>query len=220
VKGAVTTLELTRAERSAARRSAETRAIVPSVELITEVELDMGEAPGAGGTAQVSRADILVAVGRALREFPRVNGGYRDGRYELYSRVNVAINLPAGDGNALVTLFDADQKDAAVIAAELSDLSQRAHEGTLSAGELSGATFTVFPPEPREATLLTPLIQPPQAAALAVSSTRQAPVVRAGALTVGRKLWLTLACDHRIVQTELGSKFLEEVKAALEDVSA
>jgi pyruvate/2-oxoglutarate dehydrogenase complex dihydrolipoamide acyltransferase (E2) component len=68
--------------------------------------------------------------------------------------------------------------------------------------------------------LLTPLIQPPQAAALAVSPAREAPVVSAGALAVGRKLWLTLACDHRILQTELGSQFLEEVKTALEGVSA
>jgi pyruvate dehydrogenase E2 component (dihydrolipoamide acetyltransferase) len=216
VKGEVTIVELGRLERSVARRSAETRAIVPSVELLTEVEL--ADAPPAAPEAWL--ATILTVVGRALRRFPRLNGAYRDGHYELYSRVNIGISLPTPEGTASATLFDADGKEPAAIELELAELSERASAGRLSAAELSGATFTVIGPAPGGVTLLTPLIQPPQAAALAIGPSREAAVVQAGAVTVGRKLPLTLACDHRIVHVSEGSEFLAQVKAALEAGSA
>lgn len=219
VKGEVRTVELSRLERSAARRSAETRAIVPSVELLTEVELS-GAQPSAAAAAEAWLATTLAAAGRALRQFPRLNGAYRDGHYELYSRVNIAVSLPTGDGHVLATLFDADGKPPAAIELELAELSQRATEGRLSAAELSGSTFTVIPPTPGGATVLTPLIQPPQAGALAIGPTREAAVVQGGALAVGRKLALTLACDARIVDVAQGSEFLAEVKTALEAGSA
>ncbi len=145
VKGEVTIVELTRQERSAARRSAETRAIVPSVELACPVEMD---ACLLASTARGCRplALVLAAVAGGLQSFPRVNGAYRDGHYELYSRINLGLSLAGEDGQVLATLFDAGEKSPTEIDAELDDLAGRAATNHLSAAELSGATFTVIPP--------------------------------------------------------------------------
>lgn len=215
VKGEVTTLELSRQERAVARRSAETRAIVPSVELACEVEMDtcleLARERGARPLAA-----ILAILARCLVDFPRVGGAYRDGRYELYSRVNLGIALPGRDGPVIATLFDSAGRVLEDLDAELTDLSARALEGGLSAAELSGATFTVTPPGPEGVTVVTPLIHPPQAAALAIGAWPPSPVVRSGALQVGRLARLTLSCDHRIVQAHLGTEFLAQLKHSLE----
>jgi pyruvate dehydrogenase E2 component (dihydrolipoamide acetyltransferase) len=215
VKGEVTTLELTRQERAVARRSAETRAIVPSVELSCPVEMDAcRELAGELGACPL--AVVLAIVARRLRDFPRLNGAYRDGRFELYSRVNLGINLP-GPGEWLqATLFDAAERTAGELHGELTDLGERAASGRLSPAELSGSTVTVTPPGPEGVTLLTPLVQPPQAAALAIGPWQPSPVVRSGALTVASVSRFTLACDHRIVQTHLAAGFLDQVKRSLE----
>jgi pyruvate dehydrogenase E2 component (dihydrolipoamide acetyltransferase) len=215
VKGTVTTVELSRQERSVARRSAETRAIVPSVELACQVEmnacLDLAREHAARPLSVV-----LASLARCLRAFPRLNGAYRDGRYELYSRVNLGISLPGPDEPVTATVFDVAERLVGELDADLADLSRRGAEGRLSAAELSGATFTVSPPGPEGVTLLTPLVHPPQAAALAVGAWLQSPVVRDGGLAAGPVSQFTLACDHRIVHTHLAAEFLAQLKRSLE----
>jgi pyruvate dehydrogenase E2 component (dihydrolipoamide acetyltransferase) len=215
VKGTVRTVELTRPERVNARRSAETRATVPSVELSCQVEMDacLELAREHGGRPL---SIVLAVVAHRLREFPRLNGAYRDGRYELYSRVNLGISLPGPDEPLIATVFDAAERSRGELDADLTDLGDRAASGQLSAAELSGSTFTVMPPGPDGVTLLTPLVQSSQAAALAIGPWLQSPVVRSGAFAVRRMSQFTLACDHRIVQAHLGAEFLEQVKRSLE----
>lgn len=215
VKGRVTTVELSRQERLVARRSAETRATVPSLELTCEVEMDAClEFAHSSETRPL--AAVLAILARCLHEFPRVNGAYRDGRYELYSRVNLGIGLPGRDEPVIATLFDAAVRPVKELDAELAELSARAMEGRLTAAELSGSTFTVTPPGPEGITVLTPLIHAPQAAAMALGQWQEAPVVRSGTLAIGRVSPITLACDHRIVQTHTGAEFLDRLKCSLE----
>lgn len=215
VKGTVTTVELSRQERLTARRSAETRAIVPNIELACELEMDacLELARNCGARPL---ATVMALLARCLVEFPRVNGAYRDGRYELYSRVNLGVALPGPGDPVIATLFDAAARPLGELDAELDDLANRAAQGRLSAAELSGATFTLTPPGPEGVTLLTPLIHPPQAAALAVGAWQPSPVVRSGAPAVGAVSRLTLSCDHRIVQPHLGAEFLAALKRSLE----
>lgn len=215
MKGHVTQIELSRQERSVARRSAETRATVPSVELIVEVDMSQVVASAREQGCE-PLAVVIAATAQALRSVGRLNAAYRDGRYELYSRVNIGVGLGGRDTTVLVTLFDADQKPVSEIAPELEDLGDRASAGTLSAAELTGATFTVLPPLAEQVMVLTPLIQPPQAAALALGPVREVPVARGGVVSVGYRAWLTLACDHRIVQTEQAAEFLTELRTRLE----
>lgn len=216
LKGEITVMELDRQERTLARRSAESRATVPTVEYsnIADVDalLQREMEIGCGVTATV-----IAAVAHALRTIPRVNGSYRDGRYELYSRVNVGVTLISGGLYVTPTIFDADDKPAAEIGGELADFYARARETELHPSELTGATFTVVDSSEYDIVAVTPLILPPQAGALAFGPIRDVPVVHDGAVVPGRTMQLSLAVDHRIVYGHHAAAFLEEVKSFLEE---
>jgi pyruvate dehydrogenase E2 component (dihydrolipoamide acetyltransferase) len=215
-KGEVTTIELDRHERAIARRSAESRATVPSVEFTAEVDMTPSLARaaelGCGTTALLVRA-----AAHALTAVPRVNASYRDGRYELYARINIGVTIADEGLYVMPTVFDADQKSAIEIATELAELFVRARARSLTPPELTGATFTVTDSIAYDIATLTPLIIPPQAAALAAGPIRDVPVVRDGAVVAGHTMVLTLACDHRIVYGAHASAFLEELKAHLQE---
>jgi pyruvate dehydrogenase E2 component (dihydrolipoyllysine-residue acetyltransferase) len=214
-KGGVETIELTRTERAIARRSAESRAIVPNVELTAEI--DMAAALRRDAELQCGTTALLVsACAHALRQVPRANGAYRDGHYELYARINIGVTLAFDDVYVVPTVFDADTKSPAEIANELEELADRARDGELTPPELAGATFTLTDSIFDIATV-TPLIVPPQAAALAAGPVRNVPVVHNGQIVPGRTMVLTLACDHRILYGAHAAGFLEEIKAHLEE---
>jgi len=216
LKGEVTTLELDRQERTHARRSAESRATVPTIEfsaIVNVGELIQREAEVGCGMV----AAIVAASAHALRTVPRVNGSYRDGHYELYGRVNVGVTLIGERVYATPTIFDADEKSPADIGEELAGLFTRAAESELHPSELTGATFTVVGSSEYDIVALTPLILPPQAGALAYGPIRDAPVVRDGQVVPGHTMQLSLAVDHRIVYGHHAAAFLGEVKAFLEE---
>ena len=219
VKGAVTTVDLDRSERQIARRSAETRATVPNVEFTAEVDMEPTLARestlGCGTTALV-----VLAAAHALRIVPRVNGAYVDGQYELYGRINIGVTIAEEGIYVTPTVFDADQKTAVEIAADLADYANRALEGSLTPADLAGATFTLTDSVAYDIATLTPLIVAPQAAALAAGPIRDVPVVRDGTVVAGHTMVMTLACDHRIVYGAHAAAFLEEIKAHLEEESA
>ena len=122
-------------ERALARRVAEARATIPDLELSVEVDVS-DEIPGT--------PRLIQACARALREIPRANGAYRDGRFELYTRINVGVVIARDDGNVIPTVFDADTKALPELSAELASLGARADEGALTAPALAGATFTLW----------------------------------------------------------------------------
>jgi pyruvate dehydrogenase E2 component (dihydrolipoamide acetyltransferase) len=215
LRGESTVSEPTRYERSVARRSAEIRATIPDAEFTTVVRMDAAcEAASAAGLPVT--ALILAATGRALVEVPRLNGAYRDGRFELYSRVNLGVTI-AGQGVYVVpTMFDSDHKSASELAAELADYRARAAEDRLESADQSGATFT-FTDLSIEGTLSgAPLVIGGQAGGLSAGAVRWVPVVEDGAVVAGRELILTLAVDHRIVQSPDAGRFLAAVRRSLE----
>jgi pyruvate dehydrogenase E2 component (dihydrolipoamide acetyltransferase) len=217
LKGEITTLELDRHERAHTRRSAESRATIPTIEFSSIVnvgELLQREADVGCGIM----AAVIAASAHALRAVPRVNGSYRDGHYELYGRVNVGATLVAEGIYTTPTIFDADEKSPADIGAELADLYTRAAESELHPSELTGATFTVVGSSEYDIVALTPLILPPQAGALAFGPIRDVPVVSNGQVVPGHTMQLSLAVDHRIVYGHHAAAFLGEVKAFLEEV--
>jgi pyruvate dehydrogenase E2 component (dihydrolipoyllysine-residue acetyltransferase) len=214
VKGEVTTRELERFERTVARRSAEIRATVPSIELTAVVCVD-------GALASDVSLDALVieAAAVALRAVPRANGSYRDGQYEMYSRVNIGVVVADEEGTyAIPTVFDADTKSAAELEAELADYSERALGGDLASAEQTGATFTVSLSPGDAVTTVAPLIMAPQAAALAVGAVQLTPVVRDGSVVAGQTIAVALSCDHRILFAVHGAALLEAFKRHLESV--
>lgn len=210
LKGDTTVLELTRAERAIARRTAETRATVPDLELGAEV--DIAPALAAAGAQDCSLAAVLVrACALALRASPRANAAYRDGRYELYSRVNVAVTVATEDGYANPTILDADTKPLPTLDAELTALIERARTGELTPPQLAGATFTLTDLGPWGVDRPGTLVSSPQAAALAAGAVRTVPVIHEGAVVPGQALNLTLACDSRILFGVHAARFLANV---------
>jgi len=224
-RGSATAVELTRLQQTVARRMAESKATAPHFYLNTEIDMSRAVAArsrikAASGADEVvpSFNDMVVkACALALREFPRANGAYRDGRVEEYSRVNVGIAVAAQDALVVPTLFDADGKGLRQIAVESRQLAERVREGTITPPELSGGTFTVSNLGMFGVTSFSAVINPPQAGILAVGSIDQVPVVRDGEVVPGRRMSVNLACDHRILYGADGARFLARVRDLLEE---
>jgi pyruvate dehydrogenase E2 component (dihydrolipoamide acetyltransferase) len=219
LKGSVTVLEPDRFERAVARRSAETRATVPTMELSGVVDMDAATAREAELSCGVA-ALLIRAAAHGLGAVPRVNAAYRDGRYELYSRVNVGVTIVEQGVYVTPTIFDADEKTELEIASELAGYYGRAREGELRPAELTGATFTLVDSSAYEIVALSPMIIPPQAAAMASGAIRDVPVIRDGEVVPGRTMQLALSVDRRVVYEYHATAFLDEVKAHLERARA
>jgi pyruvate dehydrogenase E2 component (dihydrolipoamide acetyltransferase) len=160
---------------------------------------------------------VVKACANALREFPRVNGAYRDGKWELYSRVNVGVAVAAQDSLVVPTVFDADKKSLGEIARQSRELIGKVRDGKITPPELSGGTFTVSNLGMYGIDSFTAVINPPQAAILAVGSLTKRPVVDEGGRIVARDTMnVTLVCDHRILYGADGAEFLARVRELLE----
>jgi pyruvate dehydrogenase E2 component (dihydrolipoamide acetyltransferase) len=210
-KGEIEGVEPTASERALGRRAAESRATVPHLELGVEVE--MSAARALADAAGVSITAVLIrAVALALRDYPRANAAYRDGRFELYSNVNVGVVI----GSVTPTLPDADTKTVAELDRELAEISARADRGELRPPELSGATFTLADLGPLGIDLPSVLITPPQAAAGAAGAIRAAAIVRDGAILHGEMMRFVVAADQRILFGEQAAGFVGRIKELLE----
>ncbi|MEX0992777.1 MAG: dihydrolipoamide acetyltransferase family protein [Solirubrobacterales bacterium] len=225
-KGGTEVVELTKLQATIARRMAESKATVPHFYL--ESEVDMSEAVkvrdqlkrmASEDSAVPTYNDMIVkACALALREFRRANGAYRDGRVELYSRVNVGIAVASADALVVPTLFDADRKSLGEIAAEAVQLAARVRDGSITPPELSGGTFTVSNLGMLGVTSFAAVINPPQAALLAVGALQRRPMAdqQTGEIAARHMMNVTLACDHRILYGADGARFLARVRELLE----
>ncbi len=224
-KGTVEVIELTKLQQTVGRRMAESKATAPHFYLSAEIDMSRCfdaraqiKAAAREGEVVPSFNDMVVkACAIALREFPRANGAYRDGRWELYSRVNVGIAVAASEALVVPTVFDADLKGLRQIATEARALAQRVRDATVTPPELSGGTFTVSNLGMYGITNFGAVINSPQAAILAVGAITEKPVVREGEITTARLMGVTLACDHRILYGADGAQFLGRIRALLEE---
>ena len=220
-KGEVTVEELTRTQGVIARRMAESKATIPDFHIAIEVDLEDALALRAQLKEVLDPApslnDLVVkACGLALREHPRVNGSYRDGRFELFSRVNVGVAVAGDDALVVPTVFDADTKSLGQIAAEARDLAAKVRAGTVTPPELAGGTFTVSNLGMFGITRFAAVINPPQAAILSVGAAVARPVVRDGAVVVRHVCELGLSGDHRMLYGADAARFLARVRDLLE----
>jgi pyruvate dehydrogenase E2 component (dihydrolipoamide acetyltransferase) len=222
-KGDVGHQELSRVQQVIARRMAESKATIPDFAISTDVDMESavalrGQLKAVAGDGVVpSYNDMVVkASALALREFPRANGAYRDGRFELYSRVNVGVAVAAHDALVVPTVFDADRKSLGEIAREARALAERVRSGAITPPELGGGTFTVSNLGMYGITRFTAVINPPQAAILAVGQMEQRAVVREGELVARHTMTITLTCDHRILYGADSAEFLARIRALLE----
>jgi pyruvate dehydrogenase E2 component (dihydrolipoamide acetyltransferase) len=223
-KGVVTRVEPSRIQVQIAQRMSESKATIPDFTLHAEVAMEQAvelrtqlRKAGRGGDAVPSYNDMVVkACGLALREHPRANAAYRDGAFELYERVNVGIAVAAHDSLVVPTVFDADRKSLLEIAREARVLAERVRSRQVTPAELSGGTFTVSNLGMYGVAGFSAIINPPQAAILAVGELREAPVVRDAQVVPGLRMSIALTCDHRILYGAPAAEFLARVRQLLE----
>ena len=237
-KGETTVVDPSRTQRTIARRMAESKATIPDFTLSADIDMERcvdlraelkrlaraGEGPD---KAPPTYNDMIVkACALALRDHPRANGSYRDGRFELHTRVNVGVAVASGaedpTGGALVvpTVFDADTKALGEIARETRALATRVRDGSITPPELSGGTFTVSNLGMYNIRQFTAIVNPPQAAILAVGSLAPRPVVRKKKIVARNTMTVTLACDHRILYGADAALFLSRIRELLEEPAA
>jgi pyruvate dehydrogenase E2 component (dihydrolipoamide acetyltransferase) len=156
----------------------------------------------------------------ALNEHPHANGSYRDGRVQVYSRVNVGVAVAAENALVVPTVFDADEKSLGEIARETRALAERVRAGTITPPELGGGTFTVSNLGMYGVKSFTAIINPPQAGILSVGALAPRAVVREGELVARNTMTLALACDHRILYGAEAAQFLARIRELLEAPAA
>ena len=224
-KGDVTTQEPSRLQGVIARRMAESKATIPDFALRMDVDMEgcvalreqLKERLGPDAPIPSYNDMVIKASALALREFPRANGAYRDGRFELYSRVNVGVAVAGQDALVVPTVFDADRRSLGDIARDTRELAAKVREGRISPPELSGGTFTVSNLGMYGVKGFTAVINPPQAAILAVGALQQVPVVEDGRVVVRHRMELSLSCDHRILYGADAAEFLARIRDLLQE---
>jgi pyruvate dehydrogenase E2 component (dihydrolipoamide acetyltransferase) len=221
-RGAVRTVELTATQATIALRMVESATTIPSFTVSTDIDMSLITALRAGNRDQREDAPslndfVVKAVAAALREFPRFNASYVDDKVECYSRINVGIAVATDDALLVPVVRDAERKTISEIAAETRRLADAARRRALAPDDLHDGTFTVSNLGMFGVRSFTAIIDPPQAAILAVGGARRAPVEDAHGGLVFRDLMTgTLTCDHRVVYGADGAQFLSRVRELLE----
>ena len=207
-----------------AKRMPLSKAPVPHFYVTAEVAMDRAwalreELNGLEGQPKVSLNDLIIkACALALARNPGVNASFQGQVIRVYHRAHmgVAVALPQG-GLITPVLRDCDVKPLSQIAVESRDLAERARGGKLRAQEMSGATFSISNLGMFDVDEFSAIINPPEGAILAVGSVVEKPVVEGGQVRVGRRVKLTLSCDHRAMDGAMGARFLQDVKRLLQE---
>ncbi len=217
--------ELSKIRRTTGKRMAESKATIPQLYVTSEVDMDAAIAFREQINAQVqdeaskiSFNDLIVkAAALALREFPNLNTTMEGDT--LYDHPNIDINIAVAIEGGLIAPFipDADQKSLGTIARMSKDLIRRAREGGLQPYEYQGGTFTTSNLGMYDVEEFIAIINPPQAAILAIGSITETPVVKDGQIVVGHRMKLTLSCDHRVSDGAEVARFLQAVKRYLQN---
>ena len=219
----VEVVPLTRLRRVTAERLTAST-LVPHFDLITVIDAEPLQAlrqdvnaDARSSDQRVSVNDLLVkACARALVAHPEVNVAFDGDRILRYRHVNVGIAVAVDDGLTVPVVHDADRKTLGQISAESRELAERARSGRLTLDELSGGTFTVSNLGMFGIDHFTAVINPPQAAILAVGAARREPVVRHGEVVAGTTMKATLSVDHRALDGATGARFLADLRELVE----
>jgi pyruvate dehydrogenase E2 component (dihydrolipoamide acetyltransferase) len=221
-KGEAEIQELTRLQQTVARRMAESKATAPDFSISLTVDMTQAvelrkRLKEVADPAPSFNDMVVKAAAIALTEHPRVNGAYRDGKFEIYERVNVGVAVAAQDALVVPTVFDADRKSLGQIARDARAAAEKVRDRTITPPELSGATFTVSNLGMFGIEHFVAIINPPQSSILTVGKLAKQPAVDDSGRIVARdQMSLSLVCDHRILYGADGAQFLARVKELLE----
>jgi pyruvate dehydrogenase E2 component (dihydrolipoamide acetyltransferase) len=204
-----------------ARRLSESKATIPHFYLRTDCRMErllaLRAEINAGAVRKISVNDFIVrAVAVALREVPGVNVGWTDTAMRQYHRADVAVAVSTDTGLITPIVQAADQKPLSVISAEIADLAARARASKLRPPEYQGGSFSVSNLGMFGVSEFSAIINPPQAAILAVGATQPVPVVEGGEIRPGQVMRCTLSVDHRAIDGALGAQWLAVFKRLIE----
>lgn len=206
-----------------ARRLTSSTGPVPHFFLTTEIEMDRtAELRASLNTLdaenKVSINDIIIKVAAAaLVQHPQVNASFQDKTLRYYERADIGVAVAIDEGLITPIVRAADRKSIGQISREVRELAGRARERKLQPDEYMGATFSVSNLGMFGIDEFTAIINPPEAAILAVGAMSAKPVVREGEVVVRQLMRVTMSCDHRIVDGATGAKFLQTFKKLLEN---
>ena len=211
-----------------ARRLTEAKRDIPHFYVSMDIEIDAllklreelnARSPKDGpGAFRLSVNDLIIkAAAVTLRRIPKVNASYTEDNVILYDDVDISVAVSIPDGLITPIVRKADQKGLAAISTEMKDLGARAKAGKLKPEEFQGGGFSISNMGMFGVSNFAAVINPPQAAILAVAAGQQRPVVKNGALAIATVMTCTLSVDHRVVDGALGAEWLASFKAVVED---
>lgn len=216
---------LTNVRRITARRLTESASSTPhfyltsvvDAERLLDFRAEINERLSETGT-KVTVTDLLVrACAVTIRDHPNVNSSWGGDKILRHRRINIGIAVAMDDGLIVPVVRDADRKSVGEIAVEARELAQRARARRLTPDEYTGGTFTISNLGMYGIDHFTAIINPPEAAILAVGAATEEPVVRDGQVVSRRTIKLTLAIDHRVLDGAVAAEFMRDLKATLEE---
>lgn len=214
--------------KAISRRLAQSKFTAPHFYLTIDVDMaraasvraELNERAEAQDRSRISYNDLITkACALALQEHPYVNASYHadEGEIRLYDDVHVGVAVAIDEGLITPVIQHADRKGLTQIAAETRELAQKARNRELQPEEYEGATFTTSNLGMFGIEEFTAILNPPNAAILAIGGIRDEPVVEEGEIVPGKRMKVTLSCDHRVVDGAVGAQFLDTVRGYLED---
>ena len=221
-------IPLSQMRKTIARRLAESIGPVPHYFLTIDLDMDRARQARARINAlldergeKVSMNDLIIrAVAGALRQHPAVNSSWHGDRIRRWRRVHVGVAVAVEEGVITPVIRDADRKGVAEIASEVRELAGRARAKKLKPAKYTGATFSVSNLGMIGIHEFTAVINPPEAGILAVGQVEEHPVVMNGQVVVRPRMRATMSCDHRVIDGATGARFLQTLKAMLEEPAA
>ena len=217
--------KLSRMQVTIARRLTESKQTIPHFYVSNEVKMDdamslrqvLNTSTGEGGV-KVSVNDMIVkACALALEKIPEVNSSYRDGQFFQHKHINIGIAVDIPAGLVVPVIRDANVKGVRSIARESKALIEKARTNKLSQSDLEGGTFSVSNLGMMDVSEFVAVINPPEAAILAVASIRQQYVPVEGQPVIQSIMPMTLSADHRILYGAMVARFLQEIKQLLQN---
>jgi pyruvate dehydrogenase E2 component (dihydrolipoamide acetyltransferase) len=214
-------VELSPMRRTIARRLVQSKAPVPHFYLTIDAGMDRAwEAYRAlrDEKSPITITDIVIkAVAMALRRHPEMNASFAGDRVRRYTRVHIGLAVAVDEGLITPVIRDADLKTLEEISAESKALAEQARARRLQPHEYTGATFSISNLGMMGIEEFAAVINPPEAAILAVGAVRQAPVVENGMIRIGYRMKVTLSIDHRVADGAMGARFLQTLGRLLEN---
>ncbi len=207
-----------------AHRLTEATQTIPMFYLTVEIEMDNVLAlrkqmnAVVGEEHKISVNDIIVkAAAMSLLKHPWVNASFQDKTLKFYQDADIGVAVAIEDGLITPVIRGANKKGIAQISAEIKEMAGRAREKKLQPEEYTGATFSISNLGMFGIEQFTAIINPPEAAIIAVGGARETAVVRDGQVTVKNIMKVTMSCDHRVVDGATGAKFLQTFTQMLEN---